>query len=460
MANSEGPIANIRGSSQAAGDKIPQHVLVVDGSGNAVTFGGSGGTSSTDGGTFTVDTTLGTPAMGAYETTPTTLTNNEVGIIGLTANREVKVSVTSGGTAGVQYTEGDTDATITGTALLWEDAANTLRVPSSATPMPVQLGDGTDLATVRDVTGAKALDVSIVDGSGNQITTFGGGTQYTEGDVDATITGTALMLEGAGNTLVAAPGTAADGLLVNLGSNNDVTVTGTVTANLAAGTNNIGDVDVLSLPALPTGTNNIGDVDVVSVPAPLSTTGGGTEATALRVTLASDSTGVVSIDDNGASITVDGTVAVSGTVTVDSELPTAAALGDNAANPTAPAVGAFGMLWDGSTWDRQPGNSTEGTLVYTKRALTASAPTNATVNGTSASAVASNASRKGLILRNTSTAGQRISLHMAGGTAVLNDGVTLDVGDTFAMGEYDFTTAQISAIASAASGRLSVQELT
>lgn len=54
--------------------------------------------------------------------------------------------------------------------------------------------------------------------------------------------------------------------------------------------------------------------------------GGGTEATALRVTVASDSTGVLSVDDNGStlsiddgagSITVDGTVAVSGTVTVD-----------------------------------------------------------------------------------------------------------------------------------------------
>ena len=33
--------------------------------------------------------------------------------------------------------------------------------------------------------------------------------------------------------------------------------------------------------------------------------GGGTEATALRVTIASDSTGVVSIDDNGAALTVD-----------------------------------------------------------------------------------------------------------------------------------------------------------
>jgi hypothetical protein len=36
--------------------------------------------------------------------------------------------------------------------------------------------------------------------------------------------------------------------------------------------------------------------------------GAGVEATALRVTLATDSTGVVSIDDNGSSITVDGTV--------------------------------------------------------------------------------------------------------------------------------------------------------
>lgn len=38
--------------------------------------------------------------------------------------------------------------------------------------------------------------------------------------------------------------------------------------------------------------------------------GGGVEAGALRVTVASDSTGVLSVDDNGASITVDGAVTV------------------------------------------------------------------------------------------------------------------------------------------------------
>lgn len=40
-------------------------------------------------------------------------------------------------------------------------------------------------------------------------------------------------------------------------------VSGTVTANLAAGTNNIGDVDVLTIAA---GDNNIGNVDIVTVP--------------------------------------------------------------------------------------------------------------------------------------------------------------------------------------------------
>lgn len=67
-------------------------------------------------------------------------------------------------------------------------------------------------------------------------------------------------------------------------------------------------VDIIA--QLPAGSNNIGDVGVLTVPAPLNVVGGGLEATALRVTLASDSTGVLSIDDNGGSLTVDGTVSV------------------------------------------------------------------------------------------------------------------------------------------------------
>lgn len=65
----------------------------------------------------------------------------------------------------------------------------------------VKLSDGTDVATVRNVTGANALDVAIVDASGNHITSFGGGTQYTEGDTDASIAGTAMLWEDTSDTL-------------------------------------------------------------------------------------------------------------------------------------------------------------------------------------------------------------------------------------------------------------------
>lgn len=49
-------------------------------------------------------------------------------------------------------------------------------------------------------------------------------------------------------------------VVVDLGANNDVTVT-----SISAGDNNIGNVDIAS--AIPAGTNNIGDVDVLTVPA-------------------------------------------------------------------------------------------------------------------------------------------------------------------------------------------------
>jgi len=65
----------------------------------------------------------------------------------------------------------------------------------------VRIGDGTDIVDVLDLTNSNPLTVAIVDGSGTQITSFGGGTQYTEGDVDTTITGTAVMWEDASDTL-------------------------------------------------------------------------------------------------------------------------------------------------------------------------------------------------------------------------------------------------------------------
>lgn len=109
--------------------------------------------------------------------------------------------------------------------------------------------------------------------------------------------------------------------------------------SIAAGDNNIGNVDIASIAA---GDNNIGNVDVASLPASTNTievvgdaaenaaaagnpllAGGRYDATPRTLgdgdvgALALDADGAVQVSDGGNTLTVDGTVAVSGTVTVD-----------------------------------------------------------------------------------------------------------------------------------------------
>jgi hypothetical protein len=85
-------------------------------------------------------------------------------------------------------------------ALIGGDATNGLDVDVTRiqagdnTIGRVKLTDGTTVATVRDLASSDALNVAIVDASGNQITSFGGGTQYTENAAAATDpVGTMLM---------------------------------------------------------------------------------------------------------------------------------------------------------------------------------------------------------------------------------------------------------------------------
>lgn len=75
--------------------------------------------------------------------------------------------------------------------------------------------------------------------------------------------------------------------------------------------------------------------------AQLSVVGGGTEAAAMRVTIANDSTGVLSVDDNGGALTVDGTItanAGSGTFAVGGTVATNVAITANPMNLGAQAV--------------------------------------------------------------------------------------------------------------------------
>lgn len=75
--------------------------------------------------------------------------------------------------------------------------------------LPVKLTDGTLTASVRDTGSNDSLNVSVVDGSGNQVTSFGSGTQYTE-DV-ASAGAESLSLAGAIRRDTAAVGSGTDG---------------------------------------------------------------------------------------------------------------------------------------------------------------------------------------------------------------------------------------------------------
>ena len=76
----------------AANDAL--NVAIVDGAGNQVTsFAGSGGTSSTDDADFTQASTAGTPIIGVYEPSPTSVTADDMGVVGIDINRRVKVSL-------------------------------------------------------------------------------------------------------------------------------------------------------------------------------------------------------------------------------------------------------------------------------------------------------------------------------------------------------------------------------
>lgn len=87
----------------------------------------------------------------------------------------------------------------------------------------VRLTDGTTDAEVIPLTNYNAQAVAIVDGSGNQVTSFGGGTQYADGAVVATPTGTVAL--GFDGSNVQAIATDVNGYLNTL-------VTNTINTNL------------------------------------------------------------------------------------------------------------------------------------------------------------------------------------------------------------------------------------
>lgn len=240
---------------------------------------GSGGTASVDDAAFTAASDSGTPMMGFV--TADSVDVGDVGVVGMLANRQLKVTLyDSAGVelsvgGGTQYTEDAVSAA--------NPVGNAINLIRQDTPASEVSANGDNISLRGTQYGAAY--VQILDSSGNFINTFGGGTQYTEDAAAAADPVGTMAMAVRADTLGAV--TSADG------------------DNIALRSTNKGELYVKQTDAVPV-TDNAGSLTVDN--ATLSVVGGGVEATALRVTIASDSTGVLSVDDNGGSLTVDGTV--------------------------------------------------------------------------------------------------------------------------------------------------------
>lgn len=238
----------------------------------------TGGTSAADDADFTAGTTTGTPAQGVYESSPTSVTDGDLGTVGITQKRALKVQAQANG--GVDI--GDVtinNATIAVTQSgTWDevginDSGNSITVDANNLDIrdidkasddiliyanTAKDGSGTSYVPLTDTDGH--LQVDVLSGGG-------GGTQYTQGDTDSTITGTAIMFEASDDTLDVVSDS--NPLPVNIISSNSITVedgggaiTVDGTVDLGATDNAVLDAIAASVAAIDTDTTTIiGHVD-------------------------------------------------------------------------------------------------------------------------------------------------------------------------------------------------------
>lgn len=195
--------------------------------------------------------------------------------------------------SGAQYQRVKLDIGADGAASGTAGTASTpLRVdPTGSTTQPVSAAS-LPLPSGASTSAKQDTIIGHVDGIEGLLTTVAGTVAGTELQVDVLTMPTVTVTDGSGSLTV-------DGTVAATQSGTWTVQPGN-TANTTAW-----KVDASSV-AVPV-TDNSGSLTIDN--AALSVTGGGVEASALRVTLATDSTGVLSVDDNGSSLTVDGTVA-------------------------------------------------------------------------------------------------------------------------------------------------------
>lgn len=339
---------------------------------------------------------------------------------------------------GTQYAEGDTDASITGTAIMWEDAGDTLRPVSQATPLPIE----------------------IVAGSSS-------GTEYTEGDTDASITGTAVLAEGPSNTLTPLQLDASSNLKVS--QQGTVTVTGTVAldAGSLAALEDI-NVTVTVAPEIEIKNDSGNPVPVSAASLPLPT---GASTSAKQDTIIGHVDGIEALLTTIDADTSTLAGAVSGTeMQVDvlsSALPTGASTAANQTTIIGHLDGVEGLLTTIDSDTSALAGTVSGSEVQVD--VVSSAPSNEAKSGTatlssvagsasSQTLLAANAARLNASFYNDSTA----ILYLKFGTTASSTSFTVKIQPE---GYYELTrpniyTGRIDGIWASAAGAARVTEMT
>lgn len=129
-------------------------VVLINPSTGAAYAVSAGGVSQADNSAFTVNTDSAAPAMGIYESAPTTVTDNRVAVVGITSKRVLKVALhDAAGAAITTLPVSLASTTVTGTVAVtqsgtWDevginDSGNSITVDAPvATPVFVRLSDG------------------------------------------------------------------------------------------------------------------------------------------------------------------------------------------------------------------------------------------------------------------------------------------------------------------------------
>lgn len=321
-----GTLATVPASTKISTDEdstnghVQRVKLAVSDDGSSVHISGDANGLQVQGAAVEDSAATGNPnlAGGRYDATPRTLDDGDAGAIAIDADGAVRIS-DGGNSITIDNAALTTLAgAVSGTEFQVDIVSSAL--PSGASTSANQSTANTALAAIQaavevidNTISGNEMQVDIVSSalpsgaatSANQSTsnTVLAAIQAAVETLDNAISGSEMQVD-----VVSLPNegqqTMASSISVTVASDqsdisiddggNSITVDGTVTANLGATDNAVLDQIEAN--------TSYGD-----------NTGGGTESGALRVTLASDSTGVLSVDDNGGSLTVDGTVTASNT---------------------------------------------------------------------------------------------------------------------------------------------------